>query len=160
MNNVGVNGTITIQLFDNVAPKAAQRIIDLINSGFYTPASPAPPKQLFRVEDIANNGSEVNFIVQGGGTNNTDNSTLPALQEEFRSDVTFASNGLLAMAKTSIPDTSNSQFFFTDIDRPLSDRIEELNYQYSIVGQITAGFDVYTAIKSAPRSGTQPSPAI
>ncbi len=155
-NGLGVEGNITIQLFDDIAPQATQRIVDLINSGFYT----QPGKQFFRIDDLFSNSPETNFIIQGGGANNTDNSTLPSLEEEINRDYTFASNGLVALAKTSFPVSSNSQFFFTDLDRPLNERIEFLNYRYTIFGIITGGFDVYTAMKNAPRTGTQPSPAI
>jgi cyclophilin family peptidyl-prolyl cis-trans isomerase len=165
-NGAGVSGTITLQLFDNVAPKATQRIVDLINSGFYT------GKTFFRIDDLFGDPDpRTNFIIQGGGANNTDNSSQPNLEEEFDKDFTFASNGLLAMAKTSLPDSSNSQFFITDLDRPLTDRVEFLNYHYTIFGQLTGGFDTFNAMKAAPRihdpsdtqnptSATLPSPAI
>jgi cyclophilin family peptidyl-prolyl cis-trans isomerase len=154
-NAAGVNGTLTIQLFDDVAPVAAQRMVDLVTSGFYN------GKTFFRIDDLFSApDARTNFIIQGGGSNNTDNSTLGSMEEEFNLDYTFASNGLVAMAKTAIPDTSNSQFFITDLNRPVAERVEFLNHRYTIVGMLTGGADVFEAMKAAPRTGTQPGPAI
>lgn len=154
-NAAGVNGTLTIQLFDDVSPVAAQRMVDLVTSGFYN------GKTFFRIDDLFSAPDpKTNFIIQGGGSNNTDNSTLGSIEEEFNLDYTFASNGLVAMAKTSVPDSSNSQFFITDLNRPLAERVEFLNHRYTIVGMLTGGADVFEAMKAAPRSGTQPGPAI
>ena len=154
-NGAGVSGTLTIQLFDDVAPVAAQRMVDLVTSGFYN------GKTFFRIDDLfANPDPKTNVIIQGGGATNTDNSSLGSIEEEFNADVTFASNGLVALAKTSVPDTSNSQFFITDLNRPLAERVEFLNHRYTIVGILTGGFDVFDAMKGVPLTGTQPNTPI
>jgi cyclophilin family peptidyl-prolyl cis-trans isomerase len=153
-NGAGLSGTFRVQLFDDVAPLASQRIVDLVTSGYYT------NKQFFRIEDLFSTTSETNVIIQGGGLNSSDNSTRADLEGEFNKDYTFASNGLVALAKTSNPISSNSQFFLTDLDRPLNERVEFLNYHYTIFGILTSGFDVFTAMKNAPKSGTAPNPPI
>ena len=53
-NGVAFSGSITVRLFANAAPNAAQRMIDLVNSGYYT------GKTFPRIIN--------NFTIQGGGT--------------------------------------------------------------------------------------------
>lgn len=128
---VPFSGSITIRLFTDAAPNAAQRIIDLVNSGFYT------GKNFPRILNT--------FMIQGGGTTTSDNSPLASFADEFGADFTFASPGILAMANSG-DDTNNSQFFITDPKVLLAQRHQDLNFNYSIVGILTDGFDIYQKI--------------
>jgi cyclophilin family peptidyl-prolyl cis-trans isomerase len=130
-NGVPFSGSITIRLFTDSAPNAAQRIIDLVNSGYYT------GKLFPRVLN--------NFVIQGGGSSTSDNSSLPSFADEFNAAYTFDSPGVLAMANSG-DDTNNSQFFITDPADALSARPTSLNFNYSIVGIMTSGFDIYQKI--------------
>jgi cyclophilin family peptidyl-prolyl cis-trans isomerase len=124
-------GSITLRLFEAQAPQATQRIIDLVNSGYYV------NKTFPRVLD--------NFVIQGGETTTSGNSPLPNLPDEFNPDLTFASRGVFAFANSG-DDTENSQFFITDIDVPLAQRPTSLNFNHTIMGILTDGFDIYDKI--------------
>lgn len=144
-DNLGAtfNGTLTLRLFENVAPQATGTIISLINSGFYN------NKLFHRIID--------GFMIQGGSPtgNGVGGSSLPDVDDEFNRDYTFASSGLLAMANAG-DDNNNSQFFITDIDQTLLNRPSYLNFNHSIVGILTEGFDLYQKIITTPVSGSSP----
>jgi cyclophilin family peptidyl-prolyl cis-trans isomerase len=148
------NGKLTIRLFEDEAPMATKRIIDLINNGFYV------GKTFHRIADLLDNNPAVdptNVIVQGGSPNGDGigGSTLPDFDDEFNKDFTFASNGLVAFANAG-DDNNNSQFFITDLNRPLSQRIEFLNFNHTIFGILTNGFDLFNSIRNTPVNGTTP----
>lgn len=130
-NGIPFTGSITVRLFTDSSPDAVQRIIDLVNSGFYV------GKNFPRVLN--------NFMIQGGGTTTSDNSSLPSFNDQFNADFTFDSPGILAMANSG-NDTNNSQFFITDPKDLLAQRATNLNFRYTIVGILTDGFDTYQKI--------------
>ncbi|MEC8582042.1 MAG: peptidylprolyl isomerase, partial [Pseudomonadota bacterium] len=66
-------------------------------------------------------------------------SSLSDLPAEF-SDIPF-DRGIVGMARSSNPNSANSQFFIMFAPAP------HLNGQYTIVGQVTDGMDVVDAIK-------------
>jgi hypothetical protein len=105
-SGVPFSGSLTIRLFTDSAPNAAQQIINLVNSGYYN------GKLFPRVLN--------NFVIQGGGTTTSDNSSLPDFQTEFNANYQFNSGGLFAMANSGGSDTNNSQFFITDTNLPLT----------------------------------------
>ncbi len=134
-NGFAFSGSITVRLFADAAPNAAQRIIDLVNSGYYT------GKNFPRILN--------NFTIQGGGTSTSDNSPLPSFADELKADFTFDSPGILAMANSG-DDTNNSQIFITDPKTALAQRHQDLNFNYSIVGILTDGFDIYQKMITTP----------
>ena len=67
-------------------------------------------------------------------------SDLPDLPAEFSDTLNF-DRGVVGMARSSQPNSANSQFFIMFAPAP------HLNGQYTIVGQVTAGMDVVDAIK-------------
>lgn len=147
-NGVPFSGSMTVELFTDSAPIAAQQVINLVNSGYYN------GKLFPRVLNT--------FVIQGGGTTTSDNSTLPDFQTEFNANYQFNSGGLFAMANSGGSDSNNSQFFITDTNLPLTggttnattggmNNVESnletpLNFKYSIVGILTSGFDIYQKI--------------
>lgn len=136
-NGVPFTGSLTLRLFPDSAPLAAQRIIDLVNSGYYV------GKKFPRIID--------HFMIQGGGATTSDNSPLGSFPDQFNAAYTFDSRGLLAMANSG-DDTNNSQFFITDTAVPLAQRPTNLNFNYDIVGILTGGFDTYQKIITTPVS--------
>ena len=130
------NGTIMIQLFEEVAPQHVERIVALAESGAYDGVV------FHRVIDkfMAQTG-DVEFGKSDGDTSRagmggSDMADLPA---EF-SDLTFE-RGVVGMARSSSPNSANSQFFI--MFSPASN----LNGQYTIVGQVAEGIEVLDAIK-------------
>jgi len=138
-NGVPFTGSMTVMLFPNSAPNAVQRIIDLVNSGYYN------GKLFPRVVDTPNP-----FVIQGGGSSTSDNSPLPSLQAQFNQAYQFNSPGIMAMANTGNSASDNSQFFITALGQSFSATMANLeaplNLRYSIVGILTSGSDIYQKI--------------
>lgn len=129
------SGTITIELFNDVAPAHVQRILTLTNEGAYDGIV------FHRVIDgfMAQTG-DVQFGKQGDSTQaGRGGSSYPDLRAEF-SDLKFE-RGVVGMARSNSPDSANSQFFI------MFDAAPFLDGQYTIVGKVTSGLDVLDAIK-------------
>ena len=124
------DGTVTIELLPDLAPKHVEQIRSLAAQGFYdgTP--------FHRVID--------GFMAQGGdptGTG-TGGSSLPNIPAEFSppSKARFL-RGTCGMARTANPDSANSQFFIMFAPAP------SLDGQYTIWGRVTAGMEAVDRIK-------------
>ncbi len=127
-------GRVVIQMFPDIAPKAVERIKTLTREGFYdnTP--------FHRVIE--------GFMAQGGdptGTG-TGGSKLPDLPAEFTNKRKFL-RGTCGMARTSEPNSANSQFFIMFAPAP------HLDGQYTIWGQVTQGMELIDQIKRGSGSG-------
>ncbi|MBB5372593.1 peptidylprolyl isomerase [Acidocella aromatica] len=129
-------GDVTIQLRPDLAPQASERLRTLAGQGFYDGC------KFFRV--IAG------FMAQTGDPTNTGmgGSKLPNLPAEFTQDASFLT-GTVGMARTSDPDSANSQFFICFAPSTF------LDGQYTIVGQVTAGIDAVQQIKKGTGSNGQ-----
>jgi cyclophilin family peptidyl-prolyl cis-trans isomerase len=133
-------GPVTITLRPDLAPLAAARIRTLSAQGFYDGC------KFFRV--IAG------FMAQTGDPSNTgtQGSSLPDLPAEFTQNASFLT-GAVGMARTSDPNSANSQFFICFAPATF------LDGNYTIVGQVTAGMDAVAQIKKGdPQSGAVPDP--
>ncbi|MBL4768365.1 MAG: peptidylprolyl isomerase [Rhodobacteraceae bacterium] len=132
----GANGTITIDLFEDIAPKHAERIAKLAADGAYDGVV------FHRVIDgfMAQTG-DVRYGKIGGDMNQAGRgkSDMPDLTAEF-SDMPFE-KGIVGMARSQSPDSANSQFFI------MLDEGMFLNGQYTVIGRVTDGFDVVEQIK-------------
>ena len=121
-------GRVVIECFPDIAPLAVERIKTLSNEGFYdnTP--------FHRVIE--------GFMAQGGdptGTG-TGGSPLPNLPAEFTTKRHFL-RGTCGMARTSDPNSANSQFFIMFAPSP------HLDGQYTIWGQVVQGMEFVDMIK-------------
>ena len=129
-------GSITIDLFDDVAPQHVARITELAREGAYDNVV------FHRVIDgfMAQTG-DVEFGKAGGDTARAGmgGSSKPDLAAEF-SDRPFV-RGTVGMARSASPDSANSQFFI------MFDAAPHLNGGYTVVGQVVDGMDVVDAIK-------------
>ncbi|MEN6385348.1 MAG: peptidylprolyl isomerase [Phycisphaerales bacterium] len=133
-------GNIVIELFYNQAPKTVDNFLGYVNSGFYE-------YLLFhRVEkkDI--------FIIQGGGFYYY-NSTLYYWPPDQPDIINESYNGLsnlrgtIAMARTSEPNSANSQFYINTADNIELDRANAADgFGYCVFGQVIEGMDVVDAI--------------
>jgi len=130
------SGVIRITLRPDLAPLHVARVIELAESGAYDGVV------FHRVIDgfMAQTG-DVQFGRMGGdmrraGMGGSDLANLPA---EFSAEP-FA-RGVMGMARSQMPDSANSQFFLMFAPAP------HLNAQYTVLGQITEGFEVLDAIK-------------
>ncbi|WP_163850721.1 peptidylprolyl isomerase [Pseudooceanicola aestuarii] len=130
------NGTIHVDLFEDVAPGHVERITTLAERGDYDGV------WFHRVIDgfMAQTG-DVQFAREGGDMRRAGmgGSDLPDLKAEF-SDRDFG-RGVLGMARSQSPDSANSQFFI--MFAPAS----HLNGAYTVIGEVTEGMDIVDAIK-------------
>ena len=130
------NGTIHIALRPDLAPQHVERIIALAESGAYDNVV------FHRVIDgfMAQTG-DVQFGRADGDTARAGmgGSDLPDLPAEFSAEP--FERGVMGMARAQNPNSANSQFFLMFAPAP------HLNEHYTVVGQITDGFDVLDAIK-------------
>jgi peptidylprolyl isomerase len=124
------DGTVTIELLPDLAPKHVEQIRTLVGQGFYdgTP--------FHRVID--------GFMAQGGdptGTG-TGGSALPDVPAEFSppNKARFV-RGTCGMARTGNPNSANSQFFIMFAPAP------SLDGQYTIWGRVVSGMEVVDKIK-------------
>ncbi|WP_101067986.1 peptidylprolyl isomerase [Roseovarius salinarum] len=130
-------GTVTVDLFEDVAPDHVARITALAKEGAYDGVV------FHRVIDgfMAQTGDVEFGKLEGGNMARagTGGSDRPDLAAEF-SDIPFE-RGTLGMARSRDPDSANSQFFI--MFAPAG----HLNGQYTVVGEVTDGMDVVDAIK-------------
>ena len=138
------NGTVVIDLFDDVAPQHVEQITKLASDGAYDGVV------FHRVIDgfMAQTG-DVEFGKAGGDMRlaGRGGSELPDLPAEF-SDIPF-DRGVVGMARSNDPNSANSQFFI------MFDPGHFLNGQYTVVGKVTSGMEVVDQIRRGQgRSGT------
>mgnify|MGYP000302483900 FL=1 len=131
------NGTVTIDLFEDVAPGHVEQITALAEAGAYDGV-------VFHrvIEGFMAQTGDVQFgKLEGGDMSRAGmgGSDRPDLKAEF-SDVAFE-RGVVGMARSQSPDSANSQFFIMFEPAP------HLNGQYTVVGEVTGGMDVVDAIK-------------
>ena len=129
------NGTVTIDLLEDVAPQHVERITTLAREGAYDGVV------FHRVIDgfMAQTGDVQHGRGEVTPQSGTGGSDLPNLPAEF-SDIPFE-RGVVGMARSSDPDSANSQFFIMFEPGPF------LDGQYTVVGEVTDGMDVVDAIK-------------
>ncbi|WP_413900254.1 peptidylprolyl isomerase [Tateyamaria sp.] len=135
------NGVISVDLFEDVAPGHVERITTLAEMGKYDGVV------FHRVIDgfMAQTGDVKFGQIDGydarqAGRGGSDMGNLSA---EF-SEITF-DRGVVGMARSSDPNSANSQFFIMFAPGPF------LDGQYTVVGQVTSGLDVLDAIKRGDR---------
>jgi peptidylprolyl isomerase len=130
------NGRIVIDLWPDLAPGHVDQIVALAREGAYDSVV------FHRVIDgfMAQTG-DVQFGKKGGDTSlaGMGESSRPDLAAEF-SDRSFA-RGVVGMARSSDPDSANSQFFIMLAPAP------HLDGQYTVVGQVISGMEVVDAIR-------------
>jgi peptidylprolyl isomerase len=132
-------GRVVIRLLPQIAPKTVERIKTLARQGFYdgTP--------FHRVIE--------GFMAQGGDPTGTGSggSKLPDLPLET-SQRHFV-RGVCGMARTSAPNSANSQFFIMFAPAP------SLDGQYTIWGQVVSGMEYVDQIKrGSPGGGSVSDP--
>lgn len=133
------SGRVVIEMFPDLAPNHVERIKTLARDGFYDGVV------FHRVID--------GFMAQTGDPTGTGSggSSLPDVDAEF-TKTPFA-RGTIGMARTSDPDSANSQWFicFDDADF--------LNGQYTVWGQVVEGMELVDGIKKgAGQSGMVSDP--
>ncbi len=124
-------GSIEIELFSDIAPKACENFVGLTNKGYY--------------DGIVFHRVIKDFMIQGGDPTATgmggESLWGKAFEDEVTPSVKFDQPGLLAMANAG-PSTNGSQFFITTAATPW------LNMRHTIFGKVISGFDVVQKIEN------------
>ena len=133
------DGDVVIELFPDVAPKHVERIKKLANDGLYDNVVFHRVIDGFmaqtgdvRFGNSSNNNFDLNKAGMGG-------SNLPDLTAEFN-DLPHE-RGTVSMARSSDPNSANSQFFICFKPAPFLDR------QYTVFGKVVEGMDYVDSIK-------------
>ena len=133
------DGDVKIELFEKVAPNHVKRIKQLANDGKYDGVVFHRVIDGFMAQtgDVQfGNSSNSEFDIRRAGTGNSD---LPDLKEEFN-DLPHE-RGTLSMARTSDPNSANSQFFICFKASSFLDR------QYTVFGKVIEGMEFIDNIK-------------
>ena len=119
-------GDVVIKLRSDLAPGHVERIATLVGEGFYNGVP------FHRVIP--------GFMAQGGDPTGTgmSGSKLPDLKAEFSAEPHV--RGTCSMARTSAPNSANSQFFICFDDARFLDK------QYTVWGQVESGIEHVDAL--------------
>ena len=138
------DGDVKIELFPDVAPKHVERIKTLANEGKYNNVVFHRVIDGFMAQtgDVQfGNTSSDTFDLRRAGTGS---SNLPDLKQEF-SDIPHV-RGTLSMARSSPPNSANSQFFICFESAPHLDRY------YTVFGKVIEGMEHVDKIKKGDSS--------
>jgi peptidylprolyl isomerase len=119
-------GDVVIQLRPDLAPAHVEQITTLAKQGFY--------------DGVVFHRVIPGFMAQGGDPTGTGmgGSELPDIEAEFNAEPHV--RGVCSMARSSNPNSANSQFFICFDDATFLDR------QYTVWGQVTEGMDHVDAL--------------
>jgi peptidyl-prolyl cis-trans isomerase B (cyclophilin B) len=126
-------GTITLELFDEDAPKTVENFTKLAGEGFY--------------DGLTFHRIIKDFMIQGGcpqGTGEGDPGY--AFDDEFNSHKVV--RGALAMANAG-PNTNGSQFFIVT-----ADACSWLDGKHTVFGEVTDGMDVVDKLDGVATDGS------
>ena len=119
-------GDVVIKLRSDLAPGHVERIAELAGEGFY--------------DGVVFHRVIPGFMAQGGDPTGTGmgGSKKPDLKAEFSSEPHV--RGVCSMARSSNPNSANSQFFICFDDASFLDR------QYTVWGEVTSGMEHVDAL--------------
>ena len=119
-------GEIAIEFFPEDAPKTVENFVTLTKKGFY--------------DGVTFHRVEPNFVVQGGDPKgNGSGGPGYKIKAEFNKQKHV--RGVLAMARSTDPDSAGSQFYITLAPAHF------LDGQYTVFGRVTAGMELADKIK-------------
>ena len=127
------DGDVKIEMYPDVAPNHVKRIQELADSGQYDNVVFHRVIDGFRAQtgDVKfGNSSSKDFDLRRAGIGGSD---LPDLNQEFN-DLPH-DRGTVSMARSSDPNSANSQFFICFKPAPFLDR------QYTVFGKVIEGME-------------------
>ena len=133
-------GSITFDLFDDIAPKTCENFTTHCKNGYYN--------------DVIFHRIIEKFMIQGGdptGTGRGGESIWGKnFEDECARDLKFDKAGILAMANAG-PGTNGSQFFITTAATPW------LHMNHTIFGEVIEGMDVVEKLEGVKKgAGDRP----
>jgi len=133
------DGDVKIELFPDVAPNHVERIKKLADDGAYDNVVFHRVIDGFMAQtgDVRfGNSSNKNFDLKRAGMGGSELPDLPAEFNDLPHD-----RGTVSMARSSDPNSANSQFFICFKPAPFLDR------QYTVFGKVVEGMDHVDNIK-------------
>jgi len=145
------DGDVKIEMYPDVAPNHVKQITELANTGKYDNVVFHRVIDGFMAQtgDVKfGNSSSEDFDLKRAGIGGSD---LPDLKQEFN-DIPHE-RGTVSMARSSDPDSANSQFFICFASAPFLDR------QYTVFGKVIEGMEFVDKIKKGEgQSGSVSEP--
>ena len=136
-------GTVTVELWNDVAPKHAENFLKLARDGFY--------------DGLTFHRIIPGFVIQGGCPRG-DGTGGPGWKVAAEFNDREHHPGVLSMARSADPDSAGSQFFVC-LTR---DHCQHLDGEYTAFGKVIEGMDAVEKIAKTPlkdqRSGTPKNP--
>ena len=127
-------GTVTLELYPNMAPKTVENFITLANSGFY--------------DGLIFHRIIADFMIQGGdplglGTGGP-GYTIPGefASNGFKANTLSHTKGIISMARSADPNSAGSQFFITSANATF------LDGEYAAFGKVILGIEVIDNVQS------------
>ena len=130
-------GTVVIALLADVAPKHAERMKALARAGAYDGVIFHRVIEGFMAQtgDVQHGNADKGADVRRAGTGGSEMPDLPAEFSKIPHD-----RGTLGAARSSSPNSANSQFFINFADNHF------LNGQYTVYGRVLSGMEHVDAI--------------
>jgi peptidyl-prolyl cis-trans isomerase A (cyclophilin A) len=130
-------GTLTIELYQDKAPKTVENFLKYAKDGFY-------------------NGTIFHrvipgFMIQGGGhlVDMKEKETRAPIQNEAKNGLKNET-GTLAMARKGDPHSASAQFFINLKDNSFLDYPGQDGWGYAVFGKVVQGFDIVEKIAKTP----------
>ncbi len=120
-------GDVTIELYEDVAPKTVENFLNLVEEGFYDGLT------FHRIID--------GFMVQGGdpegtGFGGAENTIVGEFSNNGFQNVLKHEEGVISMARSNDPNSASSQFFIMVASAP------HLDGNYAAFGKVIEGMDL------------------
>ena len=147
MENSSAYGTIKLELYSNIAPKAVERFKELAREGVYNGTT------FHRVNQSVIQGGDPLSKDADPSNDGTGGSNKPNVDAEF-SDIPY-DTGIVGAARSSAFNSANSQFFITLKREPGFDN------KYTIFGKVIEGMNNVRTISGVqPKEGERPVEAV
>ncbi len=143
MENSAAYGTIKIEFYSNLAPKAVARFKELAKEGFFNGTA------FHRINDSVIQGGDPLSKDDNPANDGTGGSEKPDVEAEF-SDIPY-DTGIVGAARSQAFNSANSQFFIT------LKREAAFDNKYTIFGKVIEGMNNAKTIAGAPKAGEKPT---
>jgi peptidyl-prolyl cis-trans isomerase B (cyclophilin B) len=136
-------GDITVELYQQSAPKTVANFLEYVKAGFYN--------------DTIFHRVIKGFMIQGGGldADMKQKPTRPAIENEATNGEKNL-RGTIAMARTADVHSATAQFFINTVSNSFLDHRSETRegFGYCVFGKVIAGMDVVDKIENSPTGAT------
>lgn len=132
-------GTIKIQIYKSEVPTTSNNFLDLVQRGFYN--------------GLTFHRYEPGFVIQGGDPKGTGTGgfidpqthTERRIPLEVKANLKHDTAGMIAMARSSDPDSASCQFYFTLAPASF------LDMQYAVFGKVIDGLPVVQQLRKGDK---------